>query len=250
MRVRHLLIVVLFLAAGTSTFGQQWKQSRFELLGGISVCQMFGDIGGSASANNLGGLKDITFSALRPGITFGVRYEAMSKVSVKGLLSSTYMSASDKGSRNENRGLKANAFVTDFAVTGEYYITKASENRSFSIMAVRGGVRPYGTPYGIYVYAGFGGAFYSTGGNVALMESPRYVGGTGFTAIVPIGFGVKINLMPRVAFNGELGTRFTFTDNLDGYTSPYSKSNDVYYALTLGVSYKLIAKKRFNRNWN
>lgn len=247
MRVRHLIIFVLGLTVGTSAFGQQWKQSRFELLGGVSICQMFGDVGGSASdpGSTLMGLKDISFSAMRPGINLGTRYDALPKVSVKGVISSYVMTASDDGSRNENRGLKATAFVTDFAVTGEYYIKKGSDNRVFSIMSVRGGVRPYGNPYSIYVYAGVGGAYYNSSGNTTLKASPRYVGGSGITAIIPIGLGVKVNLMPRVAFNGELGTRMTFTDNLDAYTSPFSKSNDIYYTLTLGVSYKLVVKKSY-----
>ncbi|SDB95840.1 outer membrane beta-barrel protein [Williamwhitmania taraxaci] len=249
MRVRHLFIIVLFLVAGTSAFGQQWKQSRFELLGGISICQLFGDIGGSASSNNLMGLKDLSFSALRPGIVVGTRSELNDRFSVKGLVSSTFMVANDAGSRNENRGFKANVFVTDFSVTGEYYITKSNDNRTFSVMAVRGGVRPYGTPFGIYIYAGVGGALLSSSGNSALKEHPNYVGGSSFTAIFPVGVGVKVNLRPRLSFNGEFGTRITLTDKLDAYTSQYSKSNDLYYALTLGVSYKIIVKKTDSKRW-
>lgn len=239
------------LTTGTTTFGQQWTPSRFELLGGVSVCQMFGDVGGSASdpGSTLMGLKDITFSAMRPGINLGTRYDAFPMVSFKGLVSSYVMTASDKGSRNESRGLKATAFVSDFIVTGEYYIKKGSENRAFSIMSVRGGVRPYGNPFSLYVYAGVGGAYYNSIGNGTLKASPRYVGGSGITAVIPIGIGVKVNLMPRVAFNGELGTRMTFTDNLDAYTSPYSKSNDIYYTLTLGVSYKIYLKRTGTHRW-
>ena len=249
MKLRYLLIVVLLLVSGTSVVAQQWKRDRYEVIGGITVNQLFGDIGGSASTSTLMGLKDITFSAIRPGITVGLRYKAYPNVSVKGLLSSCYMVASDKGSRNESRALEASAFVTDFAVTGEYHILKASESQYYSIMSVRGGVRPYGgCSVGVYAYAGVGGAFFSTGGNTTLKENPRYIGGSGFTAIVPIGLGVRVNLMPRITFNGELGARYTLTDKLDGYTSPYSKSNDIYYTLSLGVSYKLIAKKRFGRN--
>ncbi len=251
MRVRHLIVFGLLLTTGTTTFGQQWTPSRFELLGGVSVCQMFGDVGGSASdpGSTLLGLKDISFSAMRPGVNLGTRYNALPLVSFKGLVSSYVMTASDKGSRNENRGFKATVFVTDFAVTGEYYIKRASDSKAFSIMSVRGGVRPYGNPLSLYVYAGLGGAYFNSSGNATLKESPRYVGGTGFTAIIPIGLGVKVNLMPRVAFNGELGTRMAFTDNLDAYTSPFSKANDIYYTLTLGVSYKIYVKRTGNSRW-
>ena len=250
MRVRYLLILLLILTAEAGAFGQQWKQSRFELLGGISVNQLFGDVGGAASTNTLFGLKDITFSAMRPGIALGTRYEVERRIQIKALASSGYMVASDKGSRNENRRLEASVLITDFAITGEYYIVVPSENKSFSIMAVRGGVRPYGrTSYGIYVYGGVGGAYYTSTGNATLKASPRYIGGSGITAIMPIGVGVKVNLIPRLAFNGELGARMSFSDKLDAYTSPFSKSNDIYYTLTLGVSYKIIVKRTPGRRW-
>jgi hypothetical protein len=43
---------------------------------------------------------------------------------------------------------------------------------------------------------------------------------------------------PELNFGLEVGGRYTFSDYLDGYTSQYSKSNDVYYFLNLTVTYK------------
>lgn len=39
-------------------------------------------------------------------------------------------------------------------------------------------------------------------------------------------------------FPGDVG-RYTFSDGLDGYTSQYSSSNDVYYFLNFVISCKL-----------
>jgi len=249
MRFRHLLIVILFSLGGNVTYGQQWAQTPYEVVGGLSVGELFGDIGGSASASTAFGLKDFSFSALGPGVFVGLRYNVDKKIYVKGVLSSWIMTASDNGSRNENRNFSVTTSITDFAVTAEYYFSEATENRTFSVMSVRGGVRPYGKSYGIYAYLGVGGAYSSVRGNAALLASPRYTGGTSLSPIIPLGIGVKVNIMPLMAFNGEFGTRFAFSDKLDGYTTPWSKANDLYYGVTLGVSYKIIAKRRGSHRW-
>ncbi len=44
---------------------------------------------------------------------------------------------------------------------------------------------------------------------------------------------------PNFNFGLELGGRYAFTDYLDGYTSQFSKANDVYYFLNFTITYKL-----------
>ena len=44
---------------------------------------------------------------------------------------------------------------------------------------------------------------------------------------------------PDFNFGVEIGGRYTTTDYLDGYSSQYSKSNDVYYFLNVTVTYKM-----------
>ena len=81
-----------------------------------------------------------------------------------------------------------------------------------------------------------------------MRKSPYYDGSSSFAAVVPIGVGVKLNLRPKISLNGEFGTRFTTSDRMDGYKSPYSKSNDIYYVVTFGVSYQLVQKMKFRTN--
>lgn len=245
---KHLFLVLAFVSVQTNLAAQSWSFSHYEIVTGLSIYHGFDDIGGSSSTNNLGGLRDFSFTNLRPGLTIGLRYKVNDRFYVKGMIASGIMYSNDKGSRNETRGYKVNIFATDVGFTAEYYFVKPAQNRYFSIMAVRGGVRPYGNPYGFYVYAGFGGAMFSPSGNAALDASPNFNGSSSFAAIFPIGVGVKVNLMPRVSFNGEFGTRFTTTDRMDGFASPYSKSNDIYYVLTFGVSYQLVQKMKFRKN--
>lgn len=249
MKFYRLFLVVAFLLSSLIELeAQSWRFSRYEIVGGLSIYHSFDDIGGSSSRNNLGGIRDFSFAYLRPGITIGLRYKFYDRFYTKVMLSTGMMASKDDGSINDTRGFNVNIFATDLSFTAEYYITKPADNRYFSIMSVRGGVRPYGNPYGIYIYAGVGGAFFAPNGNSAMRKSPYYDGTSSFAVVVPIGVGVKLNLRPRISFNGEFGTRLTTTDRMDGYKSPYSKSNDIYYVVTFGVSYQLVQKMKFRTN--
>ena len=61
--------------------------------------------------------------------------------------------------------------------------------------------------------------------------------------VVPLGVGGNISAYPNLKFGLELGFRYAFTDNLDGYTSQFSSANDVYYFFNLAVTYRLKIKK-------
>jgi hypothetical protein len=62
---------------------------------------------------------------------------------------------------------------------------------------------------------------------------------SGFNLVIPGGIGTTLIYSPNLNFGAEIGARYAFTDYLDGYTSQFSKANDVYYFLNLTVTYKL-----------
>ena len=66
---------------------------------------------------------------------------------------------------------------------------------------------------------------------------------SGFTAVVPLGLGGNVSAYPNLNLVLELGFRYAFSDNLDGYTSQYSSANDVYYFFNFTVTYRLKIKK-------
>jgi hypothetical protein len=43
----------------------------------------------------------------------------------------------------------------------------------------------------------------------------------------------------RTSFGVEFAVKYAFSDYLDGYSSQYSKSNDLYHTITITWSYKL-----------
>ena len=61
----------------------------------------------------------------------------------------------------------------------------------------------------------------------------------GFAAVIPVGLGTTLIYSPDINFGVEFGGRYSFSDYLDGYTSQYSSSNDVYYFFNFTFTYKL-----------
>jgi len=51
--------------------------------------------------------------------------------------------------------------------------------------------------------------------------------------------GTNLVYSPNINFGVEFGGRYAFSDYLDGYTSQYSSSNDVYYFLNFVFTYKV-----------
>jgi hypothetical protein len=92
-----------------------------------------------------------------------------------------------------------------------------------------------------YAFAGFGGLSYNVKGNTGLVayEVAHGLSSKGFTEVIPAGLGTTLIYSPNLNFGLEVGGRYAFSDYLDGYTSQYSRANDVYYFLNFTVTYKL-----------
>lgn len=244
MMQKYFVILTIALISCFQGHSQPWKTARYEVFGGLTGLQYFGDIGGTADETNLFGLKDINLLKLRPGITGGLRYHISKPFQVKATFTSGFLAQADLGSKNEGRNFSFLANVNELAAVAEYYIIKESdENYYYSIMQVRGGLRHYRQPLSLYVFAGLGGLMYFVMPNESLESSPRYVGSKHFTMVIPGGIGIKYAIMPKISVNAELGGRFSFTDYLDGYTSPFSDFNDVYYSFAVGLNYKFQQSK-------
>jgi hypothetical protein len=89
----------------------------------------------------------------------------------------------------------------------------------------------------LYGFTGAGGLYYDIKPNDKLQERTSVT--NGWTGVIPVGIGGSVFYSPNLCFGFEFGGRYSFTDNLDGYTSQYSNSNDVYYFLNFTVTYKL-----------
>jgi hypothetical protein len=215
---------------------------RYEASAGFGPTQFFGDIGGFSKTENILGIRDLSFMQTRFDLNVNFKYRITQDINVR--LSGTFgfLHASDARGSNESRGFKSAISIFEPALIGEYYFIKNKAENSY--LFSKGGRRGIGGLFqslDFYVFTGFGGLSYSGNPNDKLKEKQTLDGikPSGFTSVIPVGLGTTLVYSPDFNFGVEFGGRYSFSDNLDGYTSQYSSSNDVYYFFNFTVTYKL-----------
>lgn len=236
------LLLLSFLMNEMQVSGQLWKQRRMEGMVGIGPTFFFGDIGGFSKKENILGLKDLTFLQTRYNISGGIRYRILEDLGLRLSFTEAKLRATDARGSNENRSLEAKMNIFETALTGEFYFIK---NQNESSWRFSQGKQLFGniiSSIDIFAFTGFGGVLYSVKGNDALQKEGYKTGG--FTPVIPVGVGANLIYSPELNFGIEIGGRYSFTDYLDGYTSQYSSSNDVYYFLDFTITYKLMTNTK------
>jgi len=229
---------LIFSFSDTQAQGQLWKMRRYEAVGGIGPTLYFGDIGGFTKSKNILGLKDMSFFQTRFDINFNLKYRITQNINARLSFASGILHATDERGSNEARGFVASTSFFETAILGEYYFIKNRAENSYLFSTGKGnGIGGLFGSLDFYFFGGIGGLSYSVKGNDALVAKGMESGG--FTAVIPAGLGSTLIFSPNFNFGVELGGRYSFSDNLDGYTSQYSSSNDVYYFFNLTVTYKL-----------
>jgi hypothetical protein len=235
---RSFLVLLFFSFIVSITNAQMWKLKRYEAVIGIGPSFFFGDIGGYSKSENLLGLKDLTFKQTRFDVNASFKFRVTQTFNLRLSLTSGLLHATDIRGSNENRGYEAAMTFFEPALVGEYYFVKNKAENSYLFTKGKGtGFIGFIKSLDFYGFTGIGGLNYTVKGNSAL-ESIGIDHG-GFTAVIPIGLGSTLIYSPNINFGIELAGRYTFTDNLDGYTSQYSSSNDVYYFFNFTFIYKL-----------
>ena len=67
---------------------------------------------------------------------------------------------------------------------------------------------------------------------------------SGFTGVVPLGLGVSMIYNSKINLGLEVGGRFTFSDNLEGFSSAQSRANDIYHLFNFNITYKINTGKK------
>ena len=235
---RSILTLLLFSFIVSITSAQIWMLKRLEATAGIGPSFFFGDIGGYSQTKNILGLKDMTFKQTRFDFNANLKYRINQYLNVRLSLTSGILRATDIRGSNENRGFQATTLIIEPALIGEFYFIKnKAENSYLFTKGVKPDLKGFLKSLDFYVFSGIGGCGYSVKGNTALEKHGFNPGG--FTAVIPVGLGSTLIYSPNFNFGVELYYRYSFSDNLDGYTSQYSRSNDVYYFLNFTITYKL-----------
>lgn len=222
----------------SSVDSRLWRLMRYEFLVGPGTTQFFGDIGGFSKGKNILGFKDFSFKQTSFNISTGFRYRIINDFSARINFAFGGFHATDKRGSNETRGFESSTFFFEPSLLGEYHIIKSKSEASYTFMkGKRVVILPILSTINVYAFTGIGGISY--------MVKPHYtrVTGTvktsGFAAIIPAGLGVNMAYSSKISFGLEIGGRYAFSDYLEGYTSKYSKSNDVYYFMNLTFAYKI-----------
>jgi hypothetical protein len=215
-----------------------WRMRRWEAVAAAGPSFFFGDIGGFSRTKNILGFRDMSYLQTRFDINANLKYRLSREANAR--LSMTYglLRATDQRGSNEGREFDASTMIFEPALIGEYYFIKNRSESSYLFVKRKG--RFIWTLLGsldFYGFAGIGGVSYTVKGNDALVE--RGMVDKGFDLVIPGGIGATLIYSPNLNFGAELGGRYAFTDYLDGYTSQFSKANDVYYFLNFTVTYKL-----------
>jgi len=230
------LLCILYAFSETQSLAQLWKMKRYEAVAGLGPTFFFGDIGGFSKGENILGLKDMSFLQTRFDVNLNLKYRITQDINVRLSLAYASLHATDARGSNEARGYEASIFEP--ALIGEYYFIKNKAENSYLFSKGQGnGIAWLFKSLDLYGFTGIGGLSYSIKGNEALIN--KGLSNSGFTAVIPVGVGSTLIFSPNINFGVEIGGRYSFTDNLDGFTSQYSSSNDVYYFLNLTVTYKL-----------
>ena len=235
---RSILVILVFCLAFPFSQAQLWKIRRWEAVTGIGPSFFFGDIGGYSRTKNILGFRDMTYLQTRFDINANLKYRLSRETNIR--LSMTYglFHATDVRGSNEGREMDASTMIFEPALMGEYYFIKNRSEISYLFIKRKGRfIRTLLGSLDFYGFAGVGGVAYKVKGNDALIE--RNLPTSGFDLVIPGGIGATLIYSPNLNFGVELGGRYAFTDYLDGYTSQYSKANDVYYFLNFTLTYKL-----------
>jgi hypothetical protein len=236
---RSLIVILLFLLFIRICDAQDlWKQQRVEVFGGLGTTQFFGDIGGFSQGSNIIGLKDISFLQTRYNISAGAKYKILKDLNVRLNLAYGMFHATDSRGSNELRGFDAKTTIFEPSILAEYYFIKSKLGDSYLFNKDRGvSLGSLFSSVEFYFFTGAGGLLYNVKENakLAAMGQPK----SGFTAVIPVGIGANLLFKPEFNLGVELGGRYSFSDYLDGYSSQYSRSNDVYYFFNVTFTYKI-----------
>jgi hypothetical protein len=235
---RYILVILIFCLSVPLSQAQLWKMRRWEAVGGVGPSFFFGDIGGFSPTKNILGIRDLTYLQTRFDINGNFKFRITRSINARVGLTYALLRANDERGSNEDRAFDATTSIFEPTVIGEYYFIKNMAENSYLFVKGKGRfIFELIRSFDFYAFAGVGGVSYSVKGNDALIEHGMETGG--FSAVIPAGLGATLIFSPNINFGLEVGGRYAFTDYLDGYTSQFSKANDVYYFLNLTVTYKL-----------
>jgi len=235
---RSFLTLILLCFIISFADAQMWKTRRYEATLGIGPSFFFGDIGGTSKGINILGIRDLNIKQTRFNFNVNAKYRVLQDLNLRLSISSGIFHATDSRGSNQGSLYESTTLFIEPALIGEYYFIKNRVEGSYLFnKGQQTGLSGIFKSLDFYVFTGIGGCGYSVKGNSTLEAIMTKRGG--FTAVIPGGVGTTLVYSNNFNFGLELTGRYSFSNNLDGYTSQYSSSNDVYYFFNFTITYKL-----------
>jgi hypothetical protein len=238
---RLLAVITAFYLMLPSGYSQLWKVRRLELTAGIGTTQFFSDIGGYPNNRNLLGLKDFTFKQTRFNINENIRYRITENLSARLNLIWGQLHSTDARGSNIDRGFEESTIFFEHSVVAEYHFIRNKEEISFILLRENNNYfKSLYQSTDLYLFAGLGGLSYHVNPNEKL--TPEIIQASGYTGVIPLGFGLNMIYSDKLNFGVELGGRFTNSDLIDGWVGAKSRK-DVYHLLNFTITYKIRTEK-------
>ncbi len=232
-------IIALLLLTSIDGYGQRWKLRRYELDVYMAGVSFHGDIGlADKPIANM-------FNGFRPSIGVTPRFMVSQNVAVALDLGYYMYGGKDEEGSSHGRyySFNSNAFV--HGVRGEFYFAGTGKNiLSGAVYDKRGMINNYNHVF-LYLYGGVSGILSKAkvkdlnNDGEEPINNPGYYNNAVYSAVFPVGAGLKFSIDPRWSLGLEVGYNFSLSDKLDGYASEYSNYNDSYYTLSVKGIYKI-----------
>ncbi len=237
-----IFILLLAFMLPENADAQRWKLRRYEGVIGLSTSHPFMDIAGSAE-----GLKSFHWQGTRPNITAGLRFKILENLSVGTDLSYLMFGGIDLEDR-----LSVHSFMThsfEHVLTVQFdFINQGKPLGSTSAVYNRRGMVNNFTGIGAYIFAGFGGIMTKSiarDSNNEIVEDDQFFNNNlNYGIVFPMGLGIDYALNSYWSISFEVGGRFTLSDLLDGYATPFSEYDDRYILTCFKAKYKIRNDRR------
>lgn len=237
MPKRVLIITLIVISVTLASFSQrsaQWKRMRYEIFYGVGATNFLGELGG-ANRTGTNFLRDFEFAMTRPLLNLGFRYMIKEQISTKAMLSYGWIRGNDATTTETYRNYRNLNFyspLVEFAVQGEYHITKERVGHRYNLRRVRG---VKGIKLNTYFFAGIAGFWFNPKGKdqTGAWQSLQPIGTEGqnvspvrekyhrLQVAIPYGVGFKYGLDRKWSIGLEFGVRKTFTDYIDDVSTTY-----------------------------
>ncbi|MFN8240693.1 MAG: hypothetical protein U0X39_08075 [Bacteroidales bacterium] len=221
---------------------RMWKRRRVEVYFGAGPSLFFGDIGGFSKGDNILGIKDLSLNSTRFNVGTGFRYRILDDFSARFNLGFGNFHTTDDGGVNETRGFESKTLFVEPSILAEYYFIKYKGGSNYTYSR---GKRRYYQPLlsgiDMYMFAGIGAIAFTVNHNDIPVVGTTKEGG--FSPVIPVGIGINKIYSRYLNFGLEVGGRYAFSDYLEGYSSEFSRSKDIYYFVNLSLTYKMATNR-------